>query len=96
MFRNDFFEMQARLASYLRHVEKRTYKEIGEELNLSRGRAQEIVKSDARYCLWRMQHLAETMANEAAKINRVDELETELREIRKRINLALAKPETRP
>ena len=96
MFRNDFFEMQARLASYLRHVEKANYKDIGSELHLSAGRVREIVKSDARYCRWRMQHLAETMANEAAKINRVDELETELREIRKRINLALAKPEPRP
>lgn len=90
MFRNDFFELRARLASHLRHVEKKPFKEIAAVLNLSTARASQIVHTNDIHCSYMVKHLDETLLPEIEKITRVEDLESELREIRKRINAILA------
>lgn len=89
MFRNDFFKKRAELMFYCRAGENQTYVEIGKEFRMSGGRARELVKTYERYSRLGLVHLSQTLADAAGEIDRVEELEAELRELRKRINSIL-------
>jgi len=89
MFRNEFFRKRAELMFYCRHEEKSTYPQIGKEFGVHPTHARELVKTYARYARHELLHLSKTLADAAGRIDRVSELEDELRDLRKRISAIL-------